>query len=82
MRLMKQYGEGSRAEICITWESAQGSHVFVAENIGGEVRFLDPQTGNMDVSSYFERVVDGQTLIMRLDDAEPTELVSRYCLEM
>ena len=42
---------------------------------------MDPQTGSMNVSRYFEMVNHGMTRIMRVDDAEPTELVLKYCKE-
>jgi hypothetical protein len=31
-----------------------GAHVFNVENVGGTVRFVDAQTGQLDVSRYFD----------------------------
>ena len=50
-------------------------------NLKDGIHFMDPQTGSMNVSRYFEMVNHGMTRIMRVDDAEPTELVLKYCKE-
>lgn len=67
--LMRDYGNGSRA-ILDGWfypPSNQG-HVFFVENIDGKILFVDPQSGNMDCSDYFERMSPRAMRIFRVDD--------------
>lgn len=59
-------------------------HAFVAEKIGGEVLFLDPQTGrhyNMP-EEIFSTVKLGETRYMRVDDLEITDLGVSACKEV
>lgn len=77
---MDEWGKGSRAFVEVEWLDGT-RHVFVAENLKDGIHFMDPQTGSMNVSRYFEMVNHGMTRIMRVDDAEPTELVLKYCKE-
>ena len=44
--------------------------VFIAEKVNGIVRFVDSQTGNPDVSSYFGNGEEGQFGFLRMDDKE------------
>lgn len=62
--------DGSRFSIYIKWKRTYGgsAHVFIAEKTGGVVHYLDPQTGNMDVSDYFTRGSKGCFGYFRLDD--------------
>lgn len=78
--LLDEWGKGSRAFVEVEWLDGT-RHVFVAENLKDGIHFMDPQTGSMNVSRYFEMVNHGMTRIMRVDDAEPTELVLKYCKE-
>lgn len=78
--LLREWGKGSRAFIEVEWLDGT-RHVFVAENLKDGIHFIDPQTGSMNVSRYFGIVNHGMTRIMRVDDAEPTELVLKYCKE-
>jgi len=74
---MKSWGEGARAEIGVEWGFlfGGGGHVFVAEVINGEVYFLDPQTGNLDCSSYFRTVKSGTAELVRIDNLEFTDVI-------
>ena len=76
---MLQYGDSARAEVYVAWKGSQSSHVFVAENVGGVVRFMDPQTGNTDCSSYFSEIRPSYTYIIRMDGHEPTDLIKACC---
>lgn len=71
---MNEWGEGAVAEVMVRWQNAE-AHVFVVEHIGGKIRFVDPQTGNIDCSNYFTNAVNGATMIMRIDNLEPTALI-------
>lgn len=60
--------EGARYSIYIRWRSARSAHVFIAEKTGGVVKFVDPQTGDMDASGYFARGSKGKFGFFRMDD--------------
>ena len=79
-KLLWEWGKGSRAFIEVEWLDGT-RHVFVAENLKDGIHFIDPQTGSMNASRYFGIVNHGMTRIMRVDDADPTELVLKYCKE-
>ena len=71
---MNDWGDGAVAEVMVRWKNAE-AHVFVVEHIGGKIRFVDPQTGNIDCVNYFTNAVNGATMIMRRDNLEPTDLI-------
>ena len=79
IELMKGFGEGARAEIYVTWKGGRSPHVFMVENIGGEIHFIDPQPGRNDVAYYFEHIMPKWTMICRLDQLEPTDLIKGCC---
>ena len=79
-----EWGDGARAEVYVSWDvkktnGQRGGHVFVAENIGGEVRFVDPQNGSSDVSSYFDIIEAGKTEYARIDDIDFTDALDDCC---
>ena len=76
--LMKEWGDGARAEIYVAWKGGD-AHVFVAENVGGKIRYMCPQSGNMDYSDCFKRVKDKCTEICRLDTLTPSQLITECC---
>ena len=71
---MDLWGDGSVAEIKVQWD-ASSAHVFIAERVNGIVRFVDPQTGNINCESYFTMAINNATMISRIDNLEPTELI-------
>lgn len=71
---MAEWGDGSIAEVRVLWTNGE-AHVFVAEQISGQVRFVDPQTGDIDCERYFTNVSNGGTMFARIDNLEPTELI-------
>lgn len=77
---MSEWGDGSRAEIVTYWKEG-GGHAFSAEQVDGETRFVDAQTGDMDASWYFDRNVDGSTRFWRTDDIEPSDRIMDCCKE-
>lgn len=76
---MENWGNGARSEIYVVWKNSSSAHVFMCENINGVVRFIDPQTGNDDVSSYFTQIKPTRTMMCRLDELEPTDLIKECC---
>ena len=66
---MAAWGEGARAQVVVYWNSPHGGgHTFIAEQRNGETIFSDPQTGEMDVTKYFARVVPNKTQFCRIDN--------------
>ena len=69
---MMEYGDGARAQVLVTWADAHGNpsggHAFVCEQENGRTRFLDPQSHNRDVHTYFDYVVPNTTKFFRTDD--------------
>ena len=55
--------------------SANEAHVFIAENVNGVVRFVDPQSGDVDCERYFTKIISNTTMIARIDGLEPTKLI-------
>ena len=72
--LLLEWGDGARAEISVYWQRG-GGHVFIGENVDGEVIFLDPQTNKMNVEYYFNSVIPERTEIIRIDNASLTRQV-------
>lgn len=73
----------ARAEVSVTWDHAlcgkSGRHVFVAEKTGNVIKFIDPQSGDEDVSWYFGIIKAEETEFARVDDAEFGDLIDE-CL--
>ncbi len=62
----QRFGPGSRGIVSIRWNKAS-AHVFSVENVNGHVTWVEPQTGELDVGSYFDQGT--ATKYMRVDDA-------------
>ena len=41
--------------------------------------FVDAQTGNLNVESYFQMVDLSSVTIVRLDNLEPSEIIKKAC---
>lgn len=52
VRAFDAAGPGARGFVAVLWTFG-GGHLFNVEN-AGEVRFVDPQTGDPDVAHYFQ----------------------------
>lgn len=78
---MKAYGDGARAVVRVEWadEKYGNAHVFIAEQIGGKTVFLDPQSGERDVSYYFNSVRSGTTTFIRIDNLDVTSYIKDCC---
>ena len=80
---MAAWGDGSRAQIAVYWDSPLGGgHTFMAEQQNGTTVFFDPQTGNSDCSSYFDRVIDGRTQFCRIDNLEFSPYIEECYMEV
>lgn len=66
---MKQYGSGSRAIIRVA--NGHDGHVFIAENIGGKISYVDPQT-NERFSKLSLKYVSVSS-VTRIDNQQFTE---------
>lgn len=66
---MRQYGDGSRAVVSVS--KGQNGHVFIAENTGGKVFYVDPQT-NKRYSKLSLSAVTAAS-VMRIDNQRFTE---------
>lgn len=66
---MKDFGPGSRAIVHVS--KGRNGHVFMAENIGGKIRYVDPQTNSRYSGVSFGKVSNVQ--VTRIDDQEFTE---------
>lgn len=71
----KRYGPGARGFVAVLWRFG-GGHVFSAENVGGKVRFVDPQTGEAGVGHYFDAAV--WSAYARVDEATPGSAVLEF----
>lgn len=75
--LMRFYGDGSRAVVKINWRLKYKGHVFIAENQEQTIRFLDPQTGSVDASGYFNDADPASVVVVRVDHLQFTELAGQ-----
>lgn len=76
---MNEWGDGSRAQVVVLWEVGDGGHTFIAEQRDGKTYFSDPQTGETDVSWYFDNVKDNCTRYCRIDDAKTSKKITECC---
>ncbi len=79
---MKQWGDGTRAEIKVSWVSDPSvGHVFIAEQKNGRTYFYDPQNGDRDCSRYFRKAAPDRTMFARIDNLQPSEKILECCSE-
>ncbi len=78
---MSQWEDGARAQIVVRWAGGAGGHTFIAEKMNGEIRFVDPQTGDMECSDYFDEIEPGTTEFCRIDNLQPSEHILECCKE-
>ncbi len=71
---MEKWGDGAIAEVKILRKNNE-AHVFVAERVNGIVRFVDPQSGDTDCERYFTNAALGGTMMARVDNLEPSDLI-------
>ena len=61
---------GSRYAVTLWWQDQRAGHTFVAENVNGNVRYIDPQTGNTEFSSWMDRFSPSDVRVSRIDNLE------------
>lgn len=76
--MMKQWGDGARVQIVVSWSKYDG-HTFVAEQKNGGMVFYDPQNGAEAVESYFLSALAGGTTFCRIDTLEPSDWIAECC---
>lgn len=76
---MEKWGDGARAIVRVQWQGGRSGHVFIAENVNGEIRFIDPQTNDMNVLRYFQWAKKNQTYIIRVDKLKFGDNVKMCC---
>ena len=65
---MKEYGDGARAIVKITWKNGEG-HVFNVERKNGKTHYVDAQIGaKYNPSQLFTQVKPQSTRIVRTDN--------------
>ena len=77
---LKGYGPGSR--VVIRYESKFGNegHVFIGENIGGRVFYVEPQTGEFHGTEIFSGKKKNSFAYTRIDNLEFTEKI-KYAVD-
>lgn len=78
-KYMKDLPDGAMCEIQCQWAKENYGHVFIAEKVAGEIRYIDPQNNNSDVSSYFKKMKYNRTTFWRIDDANLNDDLIKYC---
>lgn len=64
-------GDGSRFAIEVQWRRSRSGHLFIVENVGGQVKYFDAQTGLTDCIRYLNDVATSkETTLKRMDNAE------------
>ena len=76
---MSNWGDGSRAQVCLQWDTGDGGHTFMAEQRNGKTYFVDPQTGDTDVSWYFDEARPGSVSFCRTDQLMPSSHILNCC---
>lgn len=64
---MSLWGDGAMAVVSVQLHSNGGGHVFVAEQVGNDTMFVDPQTGEADVGGIFQDAAQWGVELLRLD---------------
>lgn len=78
-KFMKDLPDGAMCEVRCTWDETNEGHVFIAEKNNGAVRYVDPQTGDNDVSRYFKLMKKDMTTFWRIDDAALNDDIIKHC---
>lgn len=79
--MMESWGDNCRAIVRVRWkpEAGGGGHVFIAERTNGITRFVDPQNGATDASSYFQFAKGSDLFCMRIDNLDFTDRIHQCC---
>ena len=77
-----QWGNNARAQIVISMQrdGITYGHTFMAINENGKIRFIDPQTSDINCEEYFDDLVGSKgNEFWRIDNAEPSVLINKCC---
>jgi len=77
---MKNWGDGSRAQIVVMWNEYAG-HTFVAEQIDGVTHYIDPQSGN-EAYEWEYSAVPGRTQFCRIDNLDVNDIIQNCYREV
>lgn len=77
-KYMKELPDGAMCEVRCNWNDGRDGHVFIAEKVEGKVHYIDPQTGELDVSRYFKKM-QNSTTFWRIDNAQLNDELVKYC---
>jgi hypothetical protein len=73
-------GDGARGSIFVEWKNTNGwGHFFSWEVENGIVRFIDGQSGEVDVGRYIGMSKPSKTVCLRWDDLEPSDMIKEAC---
>ena len=77
---LSAFGDGARGSLFVDWKgNHRYGHFFSWEVENGIVRFVDGQTGEVDVSRYIGMIKPSKTICLRWDDLEPSEMIKDVC---
>lgn len=74
-------GDGTRLEVGLQWSDGSGGHVFVVQNIGGKVQFIDPQSGKDGITiyeNYFSKAESGSIWYVRTDTLDISDNMTDF----
>lgn len=66
-RALEGFGDDARAFVLVQWKR-DGGHVFMAQNRGGDIVWMNPQSGAVWDDAIFGKVSDGRAWVVRSDD--------------
>ena len=80
-KAMIGFGDGSRAVVYVEWKGVtpRQAHVFIAENVGGKIVYVDPQNNDDNVDSNFWAAIPEKTEFARLDNLKFSNYIKLCC---
>ncbi|MGN0363685.1 MAG: toxin glutamine deamidase domain-containing protein [Bilifractor sp.] len=82
---MREYGDGSRAVISITYKGGRLGHVFNVENVRGATYYIDAQSGQRYNTPSMRNLLGitqtTQTTITRTDNLRPSGRMAEFVWE-
>ena len=73
--VMSIWGDGARAQIIVMWTRTSG-HTFLAEQRGGRMYYIDPQSGNENYLDWVDSAIPGMTRFCRIDNLDTSSLIN------
>jgi len=75
-KTIKDAPDNARFIIYVKWKRKNSAHVFIADKESGVVKFVDPQSNDLDCSRHFSNGSRGKFGILRIDDKDFTKDMS------